>query len=189
MMAPQRLALACVLAAIVLVFIPLEPFELIKRANACLQAERGMGHHNLSGVIPCLMDSAVNSRTIFGIILGIMAPAAPAFPWPGSADEMLEEIPSNWQPKISLRWFAPFFSSGGYSSEALSFVSYLKDKLPLGIVQHGDSVNEAYLRGLPVEVHSLLRDATRRRLPHGTAVEVCHSEPGKLKIMAEKQRT
>lgn len=33
-------------------------------------------------------------------------------------------------------------TAAGYSSEALSFVSYLKDVVQVGIVQHGDSVNE-----------------------------------------------
>lgn len=45
----------------------------------------------------------------------------------------LPEPPGDWEPQISVKWFAPFFSSGGYSSEALAFVSYLKDKIQLGI--------------------------------------------------------
>jgi hypothetical protein len=38
-------------------------------------------------------------------------------------------------PQIQLQWFAPFFSGGGYSSEAISYVSELQKWLPVGIVQ------------------------------------------------------
>jgi len=43
--------------------------------------------------------------------------------------------PLAWRPQIHLQWFAPFFSGGGYSSEAISYVSELQKWLPVGIVQ------------------------------------------------------
>lgn len=48
---------------------------------------------------------------------------------------------------------------------------------------------QAYLRGLPMEVHTMLRDATRRRLPHASAIEVCHSEPGAWSTPRPKYQT
>jgi hypothetical protein len=56
---------------------------------------------------------------------------------------------NNWKPAITLRWFAPFFSGGGYSSEAISYVSELQGMIDLSIVQHGDSYSDSFVRGLP----------------------------------------
>ncbi len=55
----------------------------------------------------------------------------------------------SWKPEITLRWFAPFFSGGGYSSEAISYVSELQGMIDLSIVQHGDSYSDSFVRGLP----------------------------------------
>ena len=43
--------------------------------------------------------------------------------------------PLAWSPRIHLQWCAPFFSGGGYCSEAISYVSELQKWLPVGIVQ------------------------------------------------------
>ena len=40
---------------------------------------------------------------------------------------------SQWNPRIHLQWSAPFFSGGGYSSEAISYVAELSKWLPVGI--------------------------------------------------------
>jgi hypothetical protein len=40
---------------------------------------------------------------------------------------------SQWKPRIHLEWSAPFFSGGGYSSEAISYVAELSKWLPVGI--------------------------------------------------------
>ncbi len=61
----------------------------------------------------------------------------------------LNENLKSWKPKITLRWFAPFFSGGGYSSEAISYVSELQGMIDLSIVQHGDSYSDSFVRGLP----------------------------------------
>ncbi len=61
----------------------------------------------------------------------------------------LDDELERWEPKITLRWFAPFFSGGGYSSEAISYVSELQGMIDLSIVQHGDSYSDSFVRGLP----------------------------------------
>ena len=43
--------------------------------------------------------------------------------------------PLAWSPRIHLQWCAPFFSGGGYCSEAISYVSELQRWLPVGILQ------------------------------------------------------
>ena len=49
----------------------------------------------------------------------------------------------------SLVWHAPFFSGGGYCSEATAFVVALDDmKLDVAIEMHGDSHNNDYMNGL-----------------------------------------
>ena len=49
----------------------------------------------------------------------------------------------------SLVWHAPFFSGGGYCSEATAFVVALDDmRLDVAIEMHGDSHNNDYMNGL-----------------------------------------
>ena len=49
----------------------------------------------------------------------------------------------------SLVWHAPFFSGGGYCSEATAFVLALDDmKFDVAIEMHGDSHNNDYMNGL-----------------------------------------
>ena len=49
----------------------------------------------------------------------------------------------------SLVWHAPFFSGGGYCSEATAFVVALDNmKLDVAIEMHGDSHNNDYMNGL-----------------------------------------
>ena len=50
---------------------------------------------------------------------------------------------------LGVTWYAPFFSGGGYCSEATAFVIELAKRAPLRIVQHGDGYNDQYMGGLP----------------------------------------
>ena len=76
-------------------------------------------------------------------------------------------------------WYAPFFSGGGYSSEALAFVLALQPHLfALQVVQHGDAVSHVYYRGLAAPLQRQLVALLQHDLPPSTAVSVCHSEPG-----------
>ena len=77
-------------------------------------------------------------------------------------------------------WSAPFFSGGGYCSEALAFVLALSPHLPssLQIVQHGDSLSQSFYRGLPSSVQSSLLSLLHHPIEPSTAVSICHSEPG-----------
>ena len=55
---------------------------------------------------------------------------------------------SSFRPLI---WFAPFFSGGGYCSEALSYIDALFQYYPSGLLSiqhHGDSFNDHYWKGL-----------------------------------------
>ena len=87
-------------------------------------------------------------------------------------------------------WYAPFYSGGGYSSEAMAFlesVDSVKDRSYVDIARHfsihhhGDSFNAAHMDGLTLrEKHLLMR--YRRRNGNdsdcGVAISICHSEPG-----------
>ena len=79
-----------------------------------------------------------------------------------------------WKPKIHLEWQAPFFSGGGYSSEAISYVSELSKWLAVGIAQHGDSFNAQFTQGLPPALRSSLIAASQLRLDAARTVQVCH---------------
>jgi hypothetical protein len=90
-----------------------------------LEAAQLWGSADLSAGAPV----AVASR-------GGNPPRAPADPGPhGGGPHGDARPPLEWRPQIQLQWFAPFFSGGGYSSEAISYVSELQKWLPVGIVQ------------------------------------------------------
>ncbi|KAK9828488.1 hypothetical protein WJX72_000263 [[Myrmecia] bisecta] len=82
-------------------------------------------------------------------------------------------------------WFAPFFSGGGYSSEAVAFVSALHN-LPevsrgqLWISQHGDAIDWDAVQGLDADTRAVLRSLAQNHQPWqpGKRIVVCHSEPG-----------
>jgi glycosyltransferase involved in cell wall biosynthesis len=80
----------------------------------------------------------------------------------------------------SVIWYAPFFSGGGYCSEAISFVLGLyKLGVNIKIVQHGDSFNQKFVEGLPNEERLMLRDMIgNQNVDHRSSVVICHSEPG-----------
>lgn len=80
---------------------------------------------------------------------------------------------------LAVSWYAPFFSGGGYCSEATAFVLELATRLPLRIVQHGDAYNYKYLEGLPsATVHELQRLNSKGDVQPHNSVTICHSEPG-----------
>lgn len=89
---------------------------------------------------------------------------------------------------LAVQWYAPFFSGGGYCSEATSFAHAL-DQAGVGvtIVQHGDGYNREYVAGLDEASAAELarlqrppRQASRSQQRRGkkAVVAVCHSEPG-----------
>ena len=98
----------------------------------------------------------------------------PAPPLPSD----LSTLPPDTFPPVI--WFAPFYSGGGYSSEALSFLSALHPLLSpyLQSVQHGDSLSYPYYAGLSYSTQLLLHNTTTTQLPPHSAVVICHSEPG-----------
>ena len=73
---------------------------------------------------------------------------------------LLSPLPFALSVLPALHWAAPFFSGGGYCSEATSIVAGLSSSLPalqLSISQHGDTPSPSYLAGLPPAASSLLR--------------------------------
>ncbi len=88
------------------------------------------------------------------------------------------------QSNFSVKWFAPFFSGGGYSSEAFSFVSILdkeskSSKFELSISQHGDSFNQEFVNGLTkYDLELLMRLKSKTEPSKNPLLSICHSEPG-----------
>eukprot|EP01038_Epipyxis_sp_PR26KG_P007191 gene7191-9809_t len=84
---------------------------------------------------------------------------------------------------IRFIWHAPFYSGGGYSSEALAIL-YCLDKVQfpnLSISHHGDSYNPRFIDGLDDIDKDILQKYDN--IPHEsysqiTYVSICHSEPG-----------
>ena len=70
-------------------------------------------------------------------------------------------------------WYAPFFSGGGYCSEAISFVLGLYKKgVNIKIIQHGDSFNQKFVEGLPDDERLMLRDMIGSQLDPRTSIVI-----------------
>lgn len=83
--------------------------------------------------------------------------------------------PRSFPPVI---WMAPFYSGGGYCSEAISFVTSLSPSIDLQVFQHGDSWNFLFLKGLPHQTQVLLFSLSNNHIDPRKAIVICHSEPG-----------
>eukprot|EP00948_MAST-09A_sp_MAST-9A-sp1_P001258 g1258.t1 len=87
---------------------------------------------------------------------------------------------------LTLVWYAPFFSGGGYCSEATSFALALHSKLQaqgdtLLTRHHGDSFNPDYTKSLRPETRNLLyrlENTNPIKYPTKLIVSICHAEPG-----------
>lgn len=81
----------------------------------------------------------------------------------------------------NVNWFAPFYTGGGYSSEAISFVKAL-DKVGVKnftITQHGDSWNQDFVEGQEESERRLLAKYEMLLKTVGyPRISICHSEPG-----------
>jgi glycosyltransferase involved in cell wall biosynthesis len=81
-------------------------------------------------------------------------------------------------PAPSLHWYAPFFSGGGYSSEALSFVKIIAAyNISVLTTQHGDSFNPSYVDNMDKKDSELLKITDTFSASPGE-IAICHSEPG-----------
>jgi hypothetical protein len=95
----------------------------------------------------------------------------------------------------NLRWYAPFYSGGGYSSEALDFVrAAAEGNIPVAVYQHGDSFNNKYVNGiLSRNSREFLyaHDGERGGALTGSTshINVCHSEPGAWSAPTPNYRT
>ena len=82
---------------------------------------------------------------------------------------------------LNVKWFAPFYSGGGYCSEAIDYLAILSrvSWLELGIEQHGDGFSSTFAHGLSQETQTLLKSSllTGRRMK-SIDIAICHSEPG-----------
>lgn len=76
-------------------------------------------------------------------------------------------------------WSAPFFSGGGYCSEAIAFMQGLEPLLgdKVAAQQHGDSMSNDWFEALPKQQQRMLKRLVSQR-PTGKHIAVCHSEPG-----------
>ena len=84
---------------------------------------------------------------------------------------------------VSVVWHAPFFSGGGYCSEATTFVLGLAALgVPIGLEPHGDGFDQDYVAGLDDGTLASLRALTAPRRPP-PRVAVCHSEPGAWHVL------
>ncbi len=75
-------------------------------------------------------------------------------------------------------WHAPFFSGGGYCSEALGFMESLAPSVKFQIVHHGDSINENFFYGLDEKTRENLNYLHSKQFPPSRSISICHSEPG-----------
>lgn len=94
---------------------------------------------------------------------------------------------------VDVTWYAPFFSAGGYCSEATSFMFAMESVnfTSFSISQHGDSYHHVYLEGLTGFLKQKLqhydtinKHARRNQFVKDNeqntvlSIDICHSEPG-----------
>jgi glycosyltransferase involved in cell wall biosynthesis len=85
---------------------------------------------------------------------------------------------------VHLNWYAPFFSGGGYCSEAMSFMfaAHAIDFKNFTVIQHGDSVNRQFISSLSTRealMMAVYKDQNVKSSRKAKLlVNVCHSEPG-----------
>ena len=92
---------------------------------------------------------------------------------------------SSSKSKLGVVWMAPFFSGGGYCSEATAFVMGLDgiSDYPITINQHGDSLNTKYMFGLSNDQYQYLQYIASKQLPErAKVISICHSEPGAWQV-------
>jgi hypothetical protein len=85
---------------------------------------------------------------------------------------------STTNTNLSLWWMAPFFSGGGYSSEAIGFAQGLDGRVHMRISQHGDALKYSFVAGLDADLFRMLLRMLSTLVDVGRTVVVCHSEPG-----------
>ena len=84
---------------------------------------------------------------------------------------------------VSVAWHAPFYSGGGYCSEATTFVVALAQMgVPISIEPHGDGFNGNYYEQMDPGTAQALR-ALGSRPPSPARVTICHSEPGAWHVL------
>ncbi|CAH8389480.1 unnamed protein product [Eruca vesicaria subsp. sativa] len=86
-------------------------------------------------------------------------------------------------PSRCLLWMAPFLSSGGYSSEAWSYILSLHHNLKnpnfrIAIEHHGDLQSIPFWNGLAKETKELAIEMHETECTPNETIVVCHSEPG-----------
>ncbi|RID80826.1 hypothetical protein BRARA_A03461 [Brassica rapa] len=86
-------------------------------------------------------------------------------------------------PSHCVLWMAPFLSSGGYSSEAWSYILSLHHNLKppkfrITIEHHGDLQSIEFWNGLATETKELAIEMHRTECRPNETIVVCHSEPG-----------
>lgn len=91
---------------------------------------------------------------------------------------------------LSINWFAPFLSGGGYSSEATAFATALladgRVDSKFKITLHGDTPSIEFESGLPRQVSEMMRRLAQAPDPDPErTVAICHSEPGAWNLPAK----
>ncbi|KAJ4885839.1 UDP-Glycosyltransferase superfamily protein [Raphanus sativus] len=87
-------------------------------------------------------------------------------------------------PSHCVLWMAPFLSSGGYSSEAWSYILSLhhhnlqNPKFRITIEHHGDLQSPEFWNGLAKETRELAIEMHETECRPNETIVVCHSEPG-----------
>lgn len=95
------------------------------------------------------------------------------------SNESNTNVETKKSESLIVHWFAPFFSGGGYSSEAISFASALiLNNVSTIITHHGDSYNKDFIQGLTANELQLLNSLDSSLSKTQNQISICHSEPG-----------
>ncbi|CAA7059927.1 unnamed protein product [Microthlaspi erraticum] len=102
----------------------------------------------------------------------------------GKPNSISETLNSASSSSHCVLWMAPFLSSGGYSSEAWSYILSLHHHLRnhprfrITIEHHGDLESPEFWDGLATETKELAIEMHSTQCRPNETIVVCHSEPG-----------
>lgn len=77
-------------------------------------------------------------------------------------------------------WYAPFWSGGGFSTEARSFVEGLlphSAEFPLTIQQCGDAINDEFVARMSDDTRNMLKGLFHGEPNAASSIAVCHIQP------------
>ena len=98
--------------------------------------------------------------------------------------------------RSTIHWYAPFYSGGGYCSEAIDFAlsAHENNNISFQIHQHGDSYNHDFVSTMlssnTIDILAQMKNTPKQiDTSNQLHIHICHSEPGAWSVPNPKYHT